>query len=234
MVSERGYTLALADDSLAAGAATPLSFQVLGPDGKAVTAYERSHDKDLHLIVVRRDMTGFQHVHPELADDGTWAAPVALTPGEWRIFADFTPAGDAEPLTLGADLSVAGRYQPRPLPAPAATAEVGDYTVTVEGTLHAGHETRLTFSVSRAGESATDLQPYLAAYGHLVALREGDLAYLHVHPAGAPGDGATPAGPNISFFATAPSDGYYRLCLDFRHEGLVDTAEFTVRAGARS
>ena len=28
------------------------------------------HEKQLHLIVVRRDFSGFQHVHPTLADDG--------------------------------------------------------------------------------------------------------------------------------------------------------------------
>ena len=51
---------------------------------------------------------------------------------------------------------------------------------------------RLTARVTRDGEPVTDLEPYLAAYGHLVALREGDLAYLHVHPDGEPGDGVTP------------------------------------------
>ena len=39
----------------------------------------------------------------------------------------------------------------------------------------------------------TDLQPYLGAYGHLVALRDGDLAYLHVHP-GEHGDGRARVG----------------------------------------
>ncbi len=77
----------------------------------------------------------------------------------------------------------------------------------------------------------TDLQPYLAAYGHLVALRDGDLAYLHVHPAGEPGDGTTAPGPDITFYATAPSPGDYRLFLDFQHGDVVHTAEFTVRAG---
>ncbi len=77
----------------------------------------------------------------------------------------------------------------------------------------------------------TDLQPYLAAYGHLVALRQGDLAYLHVHPDGAPGDGRTKAGPAIVFHTTAPSDGTYRLFLDFKHGGVVRTAEFTLTAG---
>ena len=62
-------------------------------------------------------------------------------------------------------------------------------------------------------------------------MRAGDLAYLHVHPAGASGDGVTPAGPGITFYATAPSNGDYRLFLDFRHAEVVRTAEFTVHAG---
>ena len=81
--------------------------------------------------------------------------------------------------------------------------------------------------MSRGGTPVTDLQPYLAAYGHLVALRQGDLAYLHVHPDGAPGDGRTEPGPAIVFHTTAPSDGTYRLFLDFKHGGVVRTAEFT-------
>ena len=76
----------------------------------------------------------------------------------------------------------------------------------------------------------TDLQPYLGAYGHLVALRAGDLAYLHVHPDGVPGDGVTAPGPDVTFWATAPSAGAYRLFLDFQHNGVVRTAEFTVQA----
>ncbi len=64
-----------------------------------------------------------------------------------------------------------------------------------------------------------------------MALRDGDLAYLHVHPAGEPGDGVTAAGPDITFYATAPSAGDYRLFLDFQHGDVVRTAEFTVRAG---
>jgi hypothetical protein len=77
----------------------------------------------------------------------------------------------------------------------------------------------------------TDLQPYLGAYGHLVALRDGDLAYLHVHPDGAPGDGRTAAGPQVTFYAEVPSSGSYRLYLDFQHAGTVRTAEFTAVAG---
>ena len=79
----------------------------------------------------------------------------------------------------------------------------------------------------RDGRPVTDLQPYLEAYGHLVALRDGDLAYLHVHPLGSPGDGTTAPGPAITFAAAVPSEGAYRLFLDFRHGDEVRTAEFT-------
>ncbi len=82
--------------------------------------------------------------------------------------------------------------------------------------------------MERDGRPVTDLQPYLGAYGHLVALREGDLAYLHVHPDGAPGDGSTQPGPDVVFEAAVPSGGDYRLFLDFRHDGVVHTAELAL------
>jgi hypothetical protein len=232
MVSQDGYTLALAERSMPSGPAVPLRFQILGPDGDPVTGYQRKHDKDLHLIVVRRDLSGFQHLHPTLASDGTWTVPVNLSAaGQYRVFADFTPIGHGG-LTLGADLAVSGLYQPVPLPAANASAELSDgYRVSLDGGLVAGQDSELILRVSKDGVPVTDLQPYLAAYGHLVALRVGDLAYLHVHPAGHPGDGVTPAGPDITFDATVPSAGDYRLFLDFQHNGVVRTAEFTVSAG---
>lgn len=229
MISERGYTLALASTILDSGRRT-VTFQVTGPDGQPVTKYEPTHDKDLHFIAVRRDMAGFQHVHPTLDDSGTWSTKLDLTPGVWRFFADFQPADHGETMTLGGDVSVSGDYAPRPLPPVSQTAQVGDYTVTLDGQLTPGESSELTVTVNRDGDPVTDLQPYLAAYGHLVALRTGDLAYLHVHPDGEPGDGSTEPGPDITFFATAPSAGAYRLYLDFKHDGVVRTAEFTVHA----
>lgn len=231
MVAQDGYRLVLAADALAAGDGVPLSLQVLDDQGAALTRFEESHTKELHLIVVRRDLTGFQHVHPTRDDSGTWTVPVDLEPGDWRVFADFVPAAGAAPgdaLTLGADLHVAGGYEPSALDTESRTAEVDGYTVSLGGILAPGEDSELDLGVSKDGEPVTDLEPYLGAYGHLVALRDGDLAYLHVHPAGEPGDGMTPPGPDVTFYAAVPSAGQYRLFLDFQHEGVVRTAEFTV------
>ncbi|MCO1654637.1 DUF748 domain-containing protein [Pseudonocardia humida] len=228
--SRGGYTLTPTDPTLATGTTDTFAFRITGPDGAPVTAFDVEHDKRMHLIVVRRDTTGFQHVHPEMAADGTWSVPLTVdTAGSYRAFADFTPTGGPA-TTLGVDLSAPGAFEPVAHTA-SRTAQVDGYTVELTGDLTAGQSSPVTLTVSRDGVPVTDLQPYLGAYGHLVALREGDLAYLHVHPEGAPGDGATPAGPQIEFAAQVPSAGTYRLFLDFQHAGVVRTAEFTVPTG---
>ncbi|MFJ4978109.1 hypothetical protein ACIP6X_22630 [Streptomyces coeruleorubidus] len=227
-VSENGYTLELDSAILTAGV-QPVSFRVIGPDGQAVTEFTPEHEKELHFIAVRRDTTGFQHVHPVMDEKGTWGVELALEPGDWRFFADIHPVGHDGTMTLGIDVAVAGTYDPQPLPEATRIAQIGEYTVALDGGLLPGEPSELTFTVSRNDRPVTDLQPYLAAYGHLVALRVGDLGYLHVHPEGEPGDGTTAPGPEIAFMAVAPSAGTYRLYLDFQHNDVVRTAEFTIQ-----
>jgi len=238
-MTTRGYTLELFDDHPEAGRSV-LTFEVWQPDGAPVTAFTPNHGKDVHLIVVRHDMTGYQHVHPEPVGTGRWTVPVDLGPGAWRVIADVVPVESGDPVAVHADLTVPGDWTPEPLPAPAADVEVDGYGVRLDGSLVAGQGRTLTFSVEKDGRPVTDLQPYLEAYGHLVALREGDLAYLHVHPAdhsanydgstGAGTDGHGPAGPDIAFIAVAPSPDSYRLFVDFQHADVVRTAELTAIA----
>ncbi|WP_283137479.1 hypothetical protein [Rhizohabitans arisaemae] len=233
-ISQDGYTLTPRTTELAPGEATDFRFTVTGPDGRPVTDYQVLHEKKMHFIVVRRDLSGFQHLHPELLDGGVWSIRLTLPEaGAYRAFADFAATG-GEPLTLGMDLHAAGDYRSKPLAEVTRTAVVGEYTVALTGDLVPGKSGKLTLNVTRNGDPVTDLEPYLGAYGHLVALRAGDLAYLHVHPDGEPGDGKTAAGPGIVFHAQAPSPGAYRLYLDFKHAGTVRTAEFTLTAGGKA
>ncbi|GAA4951050.1 hypothetical protein [Actinoplanes utahensis] len=223
-VAQDGYRLVPLTTRLSVGSARPFAFQVLGPDGKPVTGYTENHDRDLHLIVARRDLSGYQHLHPVLGADGTWSVPLAVnTPGQYRVLADFQATAMPEAITLGVDVPAPGDYQPAPLPAPARTAEVDGYTVTLTGDLRAGAAADLTLAVSRDGKPVTDLESYLGALGHLVVLRDGDLAYLHVHPT---------SEDALAFQAEVPSEGVYRLYLDFQHGGKVRTAEFTAATAA--
>lgn len=231
-ISQGGYTLVPRTTAVTPGKSADFRFSINGPDGRPVTRYALLHGKKLHFIVARRDLSGFQHLHPVEAGGGIWSVPLKLPDaGAYRAFTDVKPQGAKEQLTLGMDLSAAGDYRPQPLPKVEQIAQVDGYTVKLAGSLAPGRTSKLTLSVSKDGKPVTDLQPYLEAYGHLVALRNGDLAYLHVHPDGAPGDGKTKPGPDITFYAEVPSAGAYRLYLDFQHGGKVRTAEFTALAG---
>jgi len=216
-VSDAGLTLALEDTTFDRGRPGELRFSIRGAGGTAVRDFEVEHEKRMHLIVVRRDGRGFQHLHPALDSEGTWSVPLTLPePGTYRVFADFKHDGEAR--TLAADLTVDGTARYRPLPAPPVTADAGHgYAVRLNaGGVHAGREVGLDFSVTRDGR-AVETEPYLGARGHLVALREGDLAFLHVHP----------DEDALAFRAEFPSGGRYRLYLQFKHEGRVHTAAFT-------
>ena len=229
--SQAGYTLVPTETALEATDTADYRFTIEGPDGLPVNEYTKEHDKELHLIVVRRDLSGYQHLHPTRDAEGVWSTTTDLSvPGTYRILADFTPTASGDGLTLGLDLQVPGEQRATPLPAPSRTAEIDGYTVTLTGDLVPGSSSALTPSVAKDGRPVTNLEPYLGAYGHLVALRSGDVAYLHVHPEGEPGDGTTTAGPTIEFAASVPSAGTYRLYLDFLHDGVVRTAEFTATA----
>jgi hypothetical protein len=217
-VSSEGLTLELETTELERARPSELRFTIRGAGGRPVRDFEVEQAKRMHLIVVRRDGSGFQHLHPELHASGTWSVPVTLgEAGSYRVFADFKHGGEAR--TLAADLNVDGDADYRPLPAPSLSSDTGDgYDVRLDaGHVSAGRESELSFSVTRDGREI-QTEPYLGARGHLVALREGDLAYLHVHP----------SGDSVAFDSEFPTAGRYRLYLQFKHDGRVHTAAFTL------
>jgi hypothetical protein len=219
-VAENGLRLVVDDTELRRGGAEDVRFRIVDSGGRPVRDFEVEHERRLHMIVASRDLGSFQHLHPRMAPDGTWSTPVRLDrAGTYRLFADFVHGGRAT--TLATDLRVDGTADLRALPA-AATVARSDLGATVRRTgdaPKAGHAAQLGFEVSRGGEPV-DLEPYLGADGHLVALREGDLAFLHVHPV----DG-------MRFEATFPTPGRYRLFLQFQEAGRVHTVAFTQLVG---
>jgi hypothetical protein len=230
-VAESGLRVVVEHPELRRGRVERLAFRIVDESGATVRAFDVEHEKRMHLIVARRDLTGFQHLHPEQADDGSWATTVRLAEaGSYRLFADF--AHDGEPYTLASDLRVDGFADLKPLPAavPSAVSD-GGYDVRLDaGRLHPGEEAELRFRITKDGHTI-HTQPYLGAGGHLVALRESDLAFLHVHPTDdehgtEPGSGEA-HDDSVGFAATFPTEGRYRLFLQFRHAGRVQTVAFT-------
>jgi hypothetical protein len=215
-VSDDGLTLELARTAATRGKRLELAFRIADRRGNTLRHFDVEHTKRMHFIVVRRDMAGFQHLHPSQAADGSWSVPVTLRDaGSYRVFADFSTAG--KPHTLADDITVDGSVRSRSLPAAVGSVDVDGLRVSLtEGASRAGAESRLRFTVTRHG-APVRVQPYLGAQGHLVALRQGDLAFLHVHP----------DEHSLRFMAAFPTAGRYRLFLQFKTEGRVHTAAFT-------
>jgi hypothetical protein len=218
-----GLELAPEPATFTAGGSATWRFRIVDCDGEPVRDFEPEQGKLLHLIVVRTDFTGYQHLHPVLGRDGTFSVEVA-TPraGDYRAIADFVI--DGRKYVVGTTLTAAGRATDEPLPPPALTASVDGYDVELQrpAVLEAGEDSQLTFRVTRRGRPVTDLEPYLGAYGHLVALHAPDLAYSHVHP-----DGEDRAAGAITFDTELDEPGSYRLFLQFQTLGRVHTVAFT-------
>jgi hypothetical protein len=223
-VAADGYRLEAERTTFPAREPAPFRFTVQGHHGP-----ERDFDEHggvrMHLIVVRRDLTRYLHVHPDVAADGTWTAELSLPDaGVYRAYADFERHG--RQTVLGVDLFVAGEFAPEELPGPSPAAEADGYRVDLDCDARAGDHAPLTFRLAHGGEPFA-AERYLGAGGHLVALREGDLAYLHAHPLSeAPG--------RLEFGVTFPTAGRYRLFLQFQHGGVVRTTAHTVHAEAES
>lgn len=231
--TESGLTLQPGSDSLPAGQDTTWTYRIVaGADGKPVTQFQPEQTKLMHLYVVRSDLTGFEHIHPTMAPDGTWTANLtALQPGSFRIYTQFTTtAPDGAPVTpvLSVPVTVPGAATPVPLPAATPSTEVDGYTVAVNANVRAGADGELSLTFSRDGQPVTDLQPYLNTYAHVTAIHAGDLAFAHLHPSGTVnGD---PGGPRLDFRANLPQAGPWRLFIQFQTAGVLHTAQITVPA----
>jgi hypothetical protein len=224
-LSDGGLTLVPLTTTFLAGRRQRLSFRVTGGGGVPVTTFAVVHDKLLHLVVVRRDLTGYQHLHPTMAPDGTWSIGLTLAhPGMYRMIADFTAVVGGRPVAaaLGSDLTVAGNYEPVSLPAPARALHTVGYAVSCEGTPNTDSVQPILVGVNGPDRRPAALQRYLGPFGHLVMIRQGDLGYVHVHPEAQLVDG------KVKFWLTAPSQGAYRMFFDFRVAGRVHTAAWTV------
>ena len=184
-VSANGLTLALDRTELPRGEPATLSFRILDAEGRAVRDFEVEQDKRMHLIVVRRDTQGFQHLHPQHGSQRALEHPGHPARGRQLPRLRRLPARRREVHARrrprrrwpGRLAAAARRRRERPHRRAATRSSVSG------AGSRAGSESELAFAVSRNGEPVRT-EPYLGAGGHLVALRAGDLGYLHTHPTG--------------------------------------------------
>lgn len=210
-VTDRAHTLVLETRELQASATGPLRFHLEDAGGRPVTAFDAVHERRMHLIVVRRDLTQYFHLHPTMDASGRWS--IAFTPpapGVYRVYTDYTSQGTAH--TLSTDLLVPGTVQSS---SPPVVAAPEGYAVSVEREGDA-----IAFTLRYRGAVVAGVEPYLGALGHLVVLREGDLAFVHAHPLTTELEGGL-----LRFHAPLAPRVPHRAFLEFNHRGTVRTVE---------
>ncbi len=189
-----------------------LTLKIIGPQG-VVKDFDIVHEKEFHLIAIRKDLAVFQHVHPEPSPDGTfrlkhkWPAG-----GDYVLFADVAPRGKGSRV-LSAPLKIKGNPNAPPLNSPLK--------------LEFGALPKPGRSAVVAVKYAPDLplEPYLGAMGHLLVVHEDTQTLVHSHPL----DEMSRAG-EIDFMMRLPKPGKYRAWLELKSRGKVIATQADLEA----
>ena len=203
------------------------SFNIVDEQGNTLKDFAITHTKPMHVIVVRKDLAHFEHLHPEYDfSTGTFTLKNLTFPenGEYRLFTDFAVEA-ALPITLFEDMKVGSTYSRKPLGSEekSKTFDTLDVSLDTHGNLVSGAENMIMFTLSQNGTPIIDLEEYLGALGHAVVLREGSLDFIHAHPM----ESATQNG-TVSFMVNFPEAGRYKIFTQFQRGGKVITTDFVV------
>jgi hypothetical protein len=227
-----------------AGKAAMLSFtpSIKGNESEMVPL-DIQHDKKLHLIVVSKDLSYFDHIHPEFQASGSYDINVLAKGtnytngkfhnetkfeqgGDYVLFADYVPSGASHQLER-IELNVAGApYKAQTYTASKTTSMVDGYEVMLmpeggkffsEGTSH------ISGIVKKDGKEvpADSFENYLAAKAHVVVVSEDSKNYLHVHPEVENG--------RLDLHTTFGKAGIFRGWMQFQTNGQVHTADFVIK-----
>lgn len=203
---------------------------------------ERVHEKLMHVLIVSDDLSRFDHVHPEartaaaLELDYTFPAG-----GKYWIYADYTPAGEAQTIARFA-VTIPGEEAARARLSENREARVGGVLarLEVDGPLTTARDVTFRFYLSGAatGGELHDLQPYLGAWGHIMMVSEDKVDFVHAHPKESLMAGASPwqhahatVGEGPAMIETTSGfrrSGRYKIWLQVQRGGAVLTFPFVV------
>lgn len=204
-----------------AGEPGDLSFRIVDDAGEPLLAYVEEQTKLLHLYVVRNDLQDFRHLHPTMADDGTWTTRVNLAgPGAYRVIAEFTPATGDSHVVLGRTGIVPGTWSPQEVSV-TTDGDNGTVRITAPETVRSGPDQRMTLTVTDAEGRPPALGTYLGTYAHLTGFEVETGGFTHAHPFGEPE--VTDDGAELSFHTEIAEPGRYVFFVQVRVDGFVHT-----------
>jgi len=188
------------------------------------------HEKKIHLIIVRKDLSAFYHEHPEYTAEANYQVPFTFEKGgDYVLFQDYTPAGGGHQLGRQPVTVQGPKYTPVKFGQDQMQWSQDGYqaTLSFDKKLKVGQLLAMKINLTKGGQPVTDLDNYLGALGHVVVISEDTERYLHVHP-----NDQADKGPNIGFNTNFEAPGRYRVFLQFNHAGKIHTGNFTINVKA--
>ena len=205
-----------------------LILQVNSLEGKPVDQFEIEHEKLMHLIIVSKDLSFFDHLHPQYRGKGLFTViPNFPNGGEYKLFTDFIPKG-SDKNVKSKSVKVSGQ-QVKPvslIPDKVLTKVIDGKEVTLKfDKLTTDNEVKMTYTIkdAKTKKDINDLQSYLGAVGHVVAISGDTNTYLHVHPMN-----EKSSGPVAEFMTSFPKKGLYKIWGQFKQNGNVFIVPFIV------
>lgn len=216
------YDLEIVNASSGNTAGTAMNLQFVIRDnqtGEVQKSFDEVHEADLHLIVVSEGLHEYQHVHPEMDDNGFWSQNLTLPyGGRYLVFAEGrTGSGDFITRT---EFSLEGSPEPQANHELSSLSNVSGMRAEItQGTRlmlsdHAHVDVKLT--------PGDGWEPYLGVAGHLVLISTDGTDYIHAHPKGPMSGGV------VVFDAHFHGTGNYRAWAQFKRDGRVVTFPFTI------
>jgi hypothetical protein len=207
---------------------TTMTIQIQDNKGKPIDKFDINHEKKMHLIVVSKDLSFFNHIHPEYKGKGEFDVTTQFPDsGDYKLFADYVPAGNSA-TSQSKWVSVEGTA-PVPteiVPETNFVKTVNDIVVTLSfDHLMADMELNLKFNMvdAKTKKPVIDLQPYLGAVGHVVIISADAEQYIHVHPTD-----EKAKGPDAKFMTKFPKSGVYKIWGQFQRNGKTFIVPFVV------
>jgi hypothetical protein len=215
-----------------AGAVVRLTVALKTASDKPITPADLivSHTKLLHLLIVDPTLGDYQHVHPEpTATPGEWT--MEFRPrhaGNYRVFADFTPAATGRGLYASADLMVTGAVAVDVPPDDARW----QFALVSTAPIRARVPADLKLTLTNEGGGNVPLQPVMGAFAHLVAFDADRSGFAHLHPMEvdllAPPDAVH---PQLNFKVTIPESGRYVIWAQVNLGGTEVFRPFPIEVG---
>ena len=198
--------------------------------GAAIKQFQIIHEKPIHLFVVSEDLEYFAHEHPELNSDGVFRHVTVLPkPGTYKLLADFMPEGGTPQLisrlvtTAGYTHGLAASItKPAADLAPKHGANLDVELVLDPPQPMPGKKTMMFFKL----KPAAGLEPYIGAWGHMLAASNDLIDTIHTHPIYV--TEPVPGEKQVQFNLFFPREAIYRVWVQFQREGKVNTVDFTI------